>query len=219
MAAVTSWVTQIVLLILLAIILELLLPNESFKRYVKMVIGLVLIVALLNPVVKLFHLPSETILNQFELNSGNDFIKNSIKINKSDIEASQRAYILKQMAVQMKNLVQEELISQYDLAIQNINIKLDDSKGDKLPVQNVSVTLGQAPSQNQQQSTVKPVTAIKKVQINVSQDNRSDFQNEQSSSNQKQKTSKKTKQIIELLAKKWQLPADKLTVTMDGGDS
>jgi len=46
------------MLIMLAIVLEMLLPNDSFKRYVHMVIGLVLIVALLSPIMKLFNTPA-----------------------------------------------------------------------------------------------------------------------------------------------------------------
>ncbi|MFP3440851.1 stage III sporulation protein AF, partial [Pantoea sp. SIMBA_133] len=54
MAVITGWITNIIVLILLATVLELLLPNSSMQRYVKMVIGLMLMAVILSPILTIF---------------------------------------------------------------------------------------------------------------------------------------------------------------------
>ena len=48
-----DWLKQVILLILIAAFIDLLLPNHSLDRYVKLVMGLLIIMAILSP---LFHL-------------------------------------------------------------------------------------------------------------------------------------------------------------------
>ena len=58
----TDWITNILLFILLAVVVELLLPQTSLQKYVKMVIGLLLISIILNPIFKLFSSDIEDLL-------------------------------------------------------------------------------------------------------------------------------------------------------------
>lgn len=50
---ITEWVTNIILFILLATVVDMLLPNSTFQKYAKMVAGLLLITVILTPVFKL----------------------------------------------------------------------------------------------------------------------------------------------------------------------
>ncbi|WP_353947936.1 stage III sporulation protein AF [Sporolactobacillus sp. Y61] len=56
MSYLSGWISQLVLIVLFAVILEILLPSGGFQKYVKLVVGLVLIVVLLDPVMKLFQI-------------------------------------------------------------------------------------------------------------------------------------------------------------------
>jgi len=47
---VKSWIIQIAYISILAIIFELLIPSSSMKKYVKIVIGLTIMIAIINPV-------------------------------------------------------------------------------------------------------------------------------------------------------------------------
>src|SRR5699024_4851760 len=50
-----QWVTQIVIFILLATIIDLLIPAHSMKKYVKFVVGLILILIVMQPIFYLFQ--------------------------------------------------------------------------------------------------------------------------------------------------------------------
>jgi len=49
-----QWLHEVVAIILLAIIVELILPNKTMLRYTRLVVGLILLLTLLNPVLKIF---------------------------------------------------------------------------------------------------------------------------------------------------------------------
>gem|GEM_PF-3761976 len=60
------WLKKIVLLVLLATVLDLLLPNTELQRYVKLVMGLIILLVILNPILTLVspHITDEWITLQ-----------------------------------------------------------------------------------------------------------------------------------------------------------
>lgn len=107
----TEWITSIILFILFAIVIDLLLPNSSMQKYAKMVVSLLLIVVMLNPIFALFRADPDKIFS--ELMKGKEEAQSeeikSDEFRKKEIQASQRAYILKQMAVQLEKSAKEPL--------------------------------------------------------------------------------------------------------------
>ncbi|WP_309118763.1 stage III sporulation protein AF [Paenibacillus sp.] len=53
MEALTGWLKQIVLVVLLATFIDLLLPNRTMQRYVKLVVSLFILMTILSPVLQL----------------------------------------------------------------------------------------------------------------------------------------------------------------------
>lgn len=60
-----EWIREIVLIVLLATFLDLILPNSTMERYVKVVIGLLIILTVLSPVITLLR--SDWSLDQWQL--------------------------------------------------------------------------------------------------------------------------------------------------------
>ena len=54
MEALTGWLTQIILVVLLATFIDLMLPNRTMQRYVKLVVSLFILMTILSPVLQLF---------------------------------------------------------------------------------------------------------------------------------------------------------------------
>jgi len=55
MAWLVEWLRQIIAIVLLAGIVELLLPNNAYQRYVRLVLGLFILLALLSPILTLLQ--------------------------------------------------------------------------------------------------------------------------------------------------------------------
>ncbi|MCX7781027.1 MAG: stage III sporulation protein AF [Negativicutes bacterium] len=50
-AIITGWIKNIILIVLFASFMELLLPNSSLQRFVRVIMGLLIMLAILNPVI------------------------------------------------------------------------------------------------------------------------------------------------------------------------
>lgn len=205
---ITSWISQIILLILMAVVLELLLPNSSMQRYVRMVVGLLLLLALLKPVLSIFDTNPDEMFNKFsESSTVNDSeVKNSIENKKSEIQASNRAYIEEQMAVRLRKEVKKEVSDHFHLAVKDISVKLDkntnEGKGDN--VQQVNVTLS-----DNDESSDDEVEQVDSVRINTA---------DQQPDEESEKEDDRKQKIRSFLAKKWDLPPGKVNITLEGGE-
>ncbi|MGG5255105.1 stage III sporulation protein AF [Neobacillus sp. SM06] len=203
MSFLIEWVTNIILFILLATVIDMLLPNSSLQKYVKMVVGLLLIAIILAPILKLISSDFETALSSFPSyqNQSDKNIKNDIELKKKEIQAGERAYILEQMAVQLKKDVAEELMKQYGLEITKINLIPDENSQKTFPenLQKVSVLL------KQPDSKVNAVEAVAPVIINTNKPLSSTDQTEDS------------KQIAAFLSNKWKVKETTIEVLIEGG--
>ncbi|MNO74722.1 Stage III sporulation protein AF [compost metagenome] len=58
MSILSDWLKEIIFVVLIAIIIDLLLPNRSMERYVRFVASLIILLTLLSPIMKLLSMPS-----------------------------------------------------------------------------------------------------------------------------------------------------------------
>ncbi|WP_078428717.1 stage III sporulation protein AF [Alkalihalobacterium alkalinitrilicum] len=210
MSFLTDWLTNIIIFILLATILELLLPNSSMQRYVKMVVGLLLLVIILNPLLSIFSkdindiLPDFTKYEQVTENS----LENSIERKKIEIESGQRAYISEQMAVQLKRKVEEELVARFDVEVNGIIITLDEFAFEQAEdaIVDVTVHLKEVKDQEEQGDLVQSVQV-------VSIDTSKEFP-----SQSREDTVMNVAPIQSFLADEWQIPKDKISLAWEGGE-
>ncbi|RIW33644.1 stage III sporulation protein AF [Bacillus salacetis] len=197
MSFLTEWVTNIIVFILLASVIDMLLPSSNMQKYTKIVTGLLLITIILTPILKLFATDFEEALAEidFEGTVQTASVENSVEMKKKEIQASQRAYILEQMAVQMKDDVEKEMIEQYGLTVQHIELDAEDL--DKLPESILSVSIHLDTSKEETVTAVKPVEIDTSENIPVMKES--------------------NHEITNMLSEKWDIPEDKLVITIEGG--
>ncbi len=63
MSFLTSWISNIIIFILLATVIDMLLPSSSLQKYTKMVIGLLLIAIIITPILSLFQTNFDQIIS------------------------------------------------------------------------------------------------------------------------------------------------------------
>lgn len=208
MSLITDWLTSIILFILLATVIELLLPKSSFQRYVKIVVGLILLLLFLQPLLSILkkdtsewlsNLPNYEYTNEAQ-------IENLIENKKIEIENNQRAYISEQVAVQMKRQVEDELLKSFSLQITNIDISLNDQlttfQNDHSIVEHVTVTVKEVSEVNEEKENA--IELVKVVAIDtrkplVEDDHRL-----------------KSGQVYDLLAEAWQIERGSISLVWEG---
>ncbi|GIN38332.1 stage III sporulation protein AF [Heyndrickxia oleronia] len=198
MSFLTEWIMNIVVFILLAMIVDMLLPNSNMKKYTKMVTGLLLIAIIITPLIKVFSKDFDQVLTSFssEKTVDNKKLENLIESKKKEIQAVQDEYTLEQVAVQMKNDVKEELMDQYGKQIQNINLEESGQKNDgKNPIDKVIVYLEEAKENS--------IAAIEPIEIQADQP-------------KNDKHLKEMESIKETLADQWNVTKDQIELHYEG---
>ncbi|OAS85194.1 MULTISPECIES: stage III sporulation protein AF [Metabacillus] len=211
MSFLTEWITNIIVFILLAVVIDLLLPNSSMQKYAKMVISLLLIIVIINPIFKLFNTDMNVILSEFQsvAPSEENEVKNLIEFQKKEIQASQRAYILEQMAVQMKTMAKEELVQNYDLTIETILLSESEQVDDinsQNDLQHIRVVLQQ--NEAEEVAGQEAVEAVQSISIDTTKELPTDDPEAQLNS----------EEITAYLAKIWEVEEEKITLELEGGE-
>jgi stage III sporulation protein AF len=159
----TNWITNIILFVLLATVIDMLLPSSSFQKYAKMVIGLLLIAIIITPIFQLLSSDFEQIMEMAmdEKNlEENSLIENSTEFKKKEIQAHMDAYILEQMAVQLRTGVEEELMDEFKMQIKSVELQLLETNQPKLPDDLHSVSITLASGDNQQIDAIEAVSTV-----------------------------------------------------------
>lgn len=201
-----QWVTQITVFLLLATIIDLLIPAHSMKKYVKFVIGLILILIVLQPVFYLFN----TDLQQAIEASVKEYIFDEtkteeigdlIEMQKSEIQSTQHEYILKQMAVQLKNIAETPLSNSYQVEIMDIDYTFNQPTDYTYEdLEEVIVYLQPLEDEEGTIHAVDDVVINTDDPVYVGNDDQ-------------------TEDIIKLLQEEWELEDKKITVVWEGGTS
>ncbi|MDA1474889.1 stage III sporulation protein AF [Bacillus changyiensis] len=204
MGFLTEWLTNIILFILLATIIDMLLPNSSMKKYAKMVISLLLIVVILNPIFKLFRTDPDIIFEKLTKNGQvhPEKIKSQLNSEKKEIQASQQAYILEQMADQLKNNA-EELFNHDKYVIERVKLSAaGELKSEKDVFGQIEVAVFM------DSASQKTVQAISPVDIDTGESYQSKHEQNE----------KEIENIKHRLADIWEISPDKITVHLEGGE-
>ncbi|MBY0122436.1 stage III sporulation protein AF [Bacillus sp. S/N-304-OC-R1] len=203
MEFIKEWITNIILFILLATVIDMLLPNSNLQKYTKMVTGLLLIAVILTPVFKLISHDFEEVLASIPVlkGTGEKNLENSIEMKKREIQAWQDAYILDEMAVQLEKQAEEELMEQYQLEFMHVDLQVDANDPNTFPDNLKKVEVQLRPK------GAKPevVEVVKKIEINTQESLPSN------------RSTNETEKIVSLLAEKWNVNEEKIVVRVEGG--
>ncbi|ADC48381.1 stage III sporulation protein AF [Alkalihalophilus pseudofirmus OF4] len=211
MGFLTDWITNIILLILLATILELMIPNSVLQKYVKMVVGLLLLVMILQPILSLITKDVDQWLISITQQSHQleSSIEQEINLQKSDIELGLRAYISEQMAVQLEEEVKDELRDQYEVVISQVEVKMKESVNQTPTAEDIETVIVYLKDTHEglteADAAVAPVSVVK---IDTSK---------QVPQEMKQETRDLTS-VRRLLSTNWEVPEEMISLAWEGGE-
>lgn len=182
----------------------MLLPNSNMQKYTKMVTGLLLIAIILTPIFKLISNDFEETLSSIPIinNNGNSNMENLIEMKKKEIQASQQAYILEQMAVQLEKDAEEELMNQYGLKITKIDFLVKENNQLAFPenLEMIKVSVQRLETETEAEA----VEVVSKIEISTTTPLPSKRANEHTD-------------IAALLSQKWNIKEKTIEVMVEGG--
>jgi len=205
MSFLTTWVTNIIVFILFAIVLDMLIPNSSMQKYTKLVIGLLLTAIFLTPILSLFKEDFASNLQHKIMTNGvwgGQAMENSMETKKKEIVETQQAYILEQMAVQLKNEAEKELMERSGYEIRDVEIRLINPNGEMKEenIESIHVTLVE-----KSEEEAEGVQPVERVDIDLEE--------------QQSLLTAPSPQIQEILSETWGITSSKLIIEInEGGD-
>ncbi|MBL7245182.1 stage III sporulation protein AF [Heyndrickxia sporothermodurans] len=204
MSFITEWIMNIVVFILLAMIVDMLLPNSAMKKYTKMVTGLLLIAIILTPLLKVVAKDFDQVVASFSNKKiiDSNKVENLIESKKKEIQAGQVEYTLKQVGEKMKNDVKEELIDRFDKDIQQIKIDSKDRVAEnENPIEKVIVYLSEKKKDDS-------VPIIKPVNISIGEEEPEEGMG-----------SRENESILSMLSERWGIAPDQIELNNGEGGS
>lgn len=199
-----EWITQILIFLLLASVIDLLIPKTTMKKYIHLVLGLILLLIFLKPFFSLFQINFETALEPsipslFNTTENEESIENSIEFQKKEIQASQDAYILEQMENHLKSMAHTPLSENYQLEISDIQFNFQEaSMLTYEDLEKISVYLKESEAEK------GVVSAVDEVVINTEEE-------------LEDNVIQHAAEIKSILADLWQFEKEKISIEWEGG--
>jgi stage III sporulation protein AF len=225
MAMLILWLKKIILLVLLATFLDLLLPNNVYNKYVKLVMGLLILLTLLSPILDLFRKDIPFAQLSFTVGEGTnapDFARVDALVKK--LAATNDEQANQYVEAQMGELMKKQIEQQHGVKVESVNVQVvPEEQKTTQPIQHVSVVLAQSKSERSTEEKdgqgvhVKPMEPVK-VEISVG--------NKAEPSEQKQESvtvlaekSQMEKTIAAAISVEWNVPHSAISVTWkDAGE-
>lgn len=203
MEFIKEWVTTIVVFVLIATVVDFLLPNSKMHKYVKMVVGLLLITIIINPIFSLLSKNFEMDVSSFGIIPTTAYVnqENLIESHKKEIESVQAAYILEETASKLKSQVQKELVEQFDLTIESLTIETTATNKEDVydSIKNIHVILQSFDST----MNSKQIENIEIVQVSISK-------------HPLKKIDDNQEEVVSFLADRWNIEKTQITVEQKG---
>jgi len=120
----SQWLKQIILLVLVATFLDLIIPNSSFERYIKLVVGLLIITIMLSPIISLLN--KDLTFSQDVFND-NFYEKKGLNLkNQSEkFKEKQQDEIKKLAEKKLESKIKSSLLKEFPIEVFTLNVELD----------------------------------------------------------------------------------------------
>lgn len=131
MEALIDWVTQIIVFILLAIIIEMFVPTTKIAKYVRLVIGLIFLLIFLKPLFYLFQIDVAQLvsdeINEQTFLTGKSETDQLMDEQNEHLQAVNDSYILSEMTDQLKQQAEATLM-EHSVQISHIEYVFTEDK-------------------------------------------------------------------------------------------
>lgn len=160
-----SWATGIVIAVIIATIIEMILPNSTSKKYIKIIIGIFIVYTIISPVIGSFK--GEDLNNYIKVENYIQSNSNALKTN--EVSDNAQSSIKKIYSQNLQNDLKTKLKEKGYIS-NNINISI--SNDDKYNIERIDIKVDEkVTNSNQDEKQVKTIVDnIKAIKIKVKKD-------------------------------------------------
>ena len=199
-----SWAEQVIVAVIIASIIEMILPENKNKKYIKMIIGMYILFNIISPVIK-----NNNYFNfeEFNIEKYASMTNSAVAVNQESMDKRLEQLYIEELEKDLKNKVKEK---GYNVTSCKIDAVLNENSSNK-GINKIKIKVSKLNSTNDKNSSIN---SIEKVEINVGLDKILN-----SKSNEEKNDSEASKiEIAELrktLSDYYQLDIKKIDITND----
>lgn len=207
------WLKKIILLVLLAAFLDLILPNTSMQRYVKMVMGLILLLTILSPVFSIFNLSQDELayrLSRYQVEFQNA-TKTDWQPLAKKLMGQQSQQVTSYVKQQIENTIRMQVKETYGVEPEGVEVILTNENPDKPELEQIKLIMGEEKEDGKQAAdAVQAVKPIEPVAIDLSRQ-----QAESKTAAKPAQRRAEDEKMAQWLAQNWNIKDEQVAVIRD----
>lgn len=162
---ISSWAQGIIISVIIASIIEMILPEGSSKKYIKVVIGVFILFTIVVPVINKFKGNSVNIASIIDFDKYND----SKEVVSTNLEKENNFNIKQMYETNLKVDIKSKIKSK-GFEVQNINLKISDNE--EYRIENIDITISgeivNKEDEKKQSNVIGIVDSIEKISVEIS---------------------------------------------------
>lgn len=196
---ISNWAGELVVTLVIVTIIEMLLPDNKIKKYVKTVIGVYIIFCIISPFIDKTEFA--TILENTQKNLEKIQIENQISTELQNKDSSIEALYIQEFQKDVVKRVEE---LGYEVIKCEVSIEINATK-DNAGINQINLNIGDK-KKNSEQSTNVQIKNVEKVEISI---------NDEDTGNNKNEETEDTKKVKEFLSDYYEISQEKVQVTQN----
>lgn len=199
-----SWAEQVIVAVIIASIIEMILPENKNKKYIKMIIGMYILFNIISPVIK-----NNNYFNfeEFNIEKYASTTSSGVEVNQESMDKRLEQLYIEELEKDLKNKVKEK---GYNVTSCKIDAVLNENSSNK-GINKIKLKVSKLNSTNDKNSSVN---SIEKVEIKVGLDKvLSSDSNEEKKDNETSKI--EIAELRKTLSDYYQLDIKKIDITND----
>lgn len=199
-----SWAEQVIVAVIIASIIEMILPENKNKKYIKMIIGMYILFNIISPVIK-----NNNYFNfeEFNIEKYASTTSSGVEVNQESMDKRLEQVYIEELEKDLKNKVKEK---GYNVTSCKIDAVLNENSSNK-GINKIKLKISKLNSTNDKNSSVN---SIEKVEIKVGLDKiLSSDSNEEKNDNEASKI--EIAELRKTLSDYYQLDIKKIDITND----
>lgn len=126
MSALSTWISQMIILVFVMMITTMLLPEKKMKKYAQFSLALIFLYFFIQPIRQLYTInisrESTQIIDSIIGELPKEDLTKSVDLKKSEIETSSVAYVVEELANQIRHELEKDFVKEFDYQLEEVII-------------------------------------------------------------------------------------------------